>query len=114
MNIKTISDLYNDIQLTPNGIKRVKIDLHIHTPASHDFVFKPLDKESAYVNILDNALANSIQIIAITDHNTFAGYRYLKEIGFHLGKRQIFQIVSILCGGGGIVRATHDVNELYF
>ena len=25
-----------------------------------------------------------------------------------------WQNVLILCGGGGIVRATHDVNELYF
>ena len=37
-----------------------------------------------------------------------------RQVSFHLGKRQIFQIVSILRGGGGIVRATHDVNELYF
>ena len=98
MNIKTISNLYNDIQLAPNGIKRVKIDLHIHTPASHDFVFKPLDKESAYVNILDNALANSIQIIAITDHNTFAGYRYLKELLSAPQNREKYKGILVLCG----------------
>ena len=50
MNTKTINDLYRKIQQTPNGVGVVKIDLHIHTPASHDFVYRPLEKDAAYLN----------------------------------------------------------------
>lgn len=80
MNIQTIDSLYNDIVQQSSGAKKIKVDLHIHTPASKDFVYKPLSIEDAYINILDNAIENNIEIIAITDHNTFKGYRKIKEI----------------------------------
>lgn len=98
MNTKTINDLYSKIQQTPNGVSRVKIDLHIHTPASHDFVCRPLEKDAAYLNILDNALENGIRIIAITDHNTFSGYRYLKELMNTPSNREKYKNILVLCG----------------
>jgi len=47
------------------------IDLHIHTPASGDYQ----EPEVTYLQILQRAEARGLDIIAITDHNTVAGYR---------------------------------------
>jgi hypothetical protein len=52
-----------------------KIDLHLHTPASGDF----LQPEVSYLDFLQRAEARGLEIIAITDHNTVAGYRKLQE-----------------------------------
>ena len=98
MNTKIINDLYSKIQQTPNGVGVVKIDLHIHTPASRDFVYRPLEKDAAYLNILDSALENNIHIIAITDHNTFSGYRYLKELMDMPSNREKYKDLLVLCG----------------
>lgn len=53
------------------------MDLHLHTPASADY------RESgvSYLDILKKAEQKGLDIIAITDHNTAAGYRrYIDEI----------------------------------
>ena len=54
-----------DIMKIKNGAKFYRADLHIHTPASGDFVGKaePLD-------IVRIAIEKGLNIIAITDHNT--------------------------------------------
>lgn len=80
MNKELVNSLYKQILSLSPRATRVKLDLHIHTPASHDFAFKPLSKEEAYLNILDAAIAQGIRIIAITDHNTFAGVRTIRSI----------------------------------
>ena len=51
----------------------VKVDLHIHTPASSDY--KGYRNDDEYYNILQNAKSKKIKIIAITDHNTIEGYK---------------------------------------
>lgn len=51
------------------------IDLHIHTPASSDFQ----QPEATFLEILDKAEARNLDIIAITDHNTVAGYRKMSD-----------------------------------
>ncbi len=54
------------------------MDLHIHTPASSDYQ----EENVSYLDILQTAEARGVDIIALTDHNTVAGYRMmLKEIG---------------------------------
>ena len=98
MNANTINKLYNNMILTPKGVDRIKVDLHIHSPASHDFVSKPLDKDSAYLNILDAAIANDIQIIAITDHNTFEGIRYIKKLLNLPSNQEKYKKLLVLCG----------------
>ena len=50
----------------------VRVDLHIHTPASLDYGERNDDE---YYNILQNAKSKKIKIIAITDHNTIEGYK---------------------------------------
>lgn len=52
-----------------------QIDLHIHTPASSDF----LEPEVSYLDILEVAAQKDLDIIAFTDHNTVAGYRTMIE-----------------------------------
>jgi len=58
----------------------LKMDLHIHTPASKCYLEE--DNDETYYNILKKAVAEKIDIIAITDHNTIDGYKHfftLKE-----------------------------------
>lgn len=55
-----------------------KADLHVHTPASKCYLG---DKtENGYWGILRSAVANGVRLIAITDHNTIAGYEKLIEL----------------------------------
>lgn len=51
------------------------MDLHLHTPASNDY----LEPDITYLDILRQAHARSIDLIAITDHNTVAGYRSMRQ-----------------------------------
>lgn len=50
-------------------------DLHIHTPASTDFQQPGV----TYLDILQKAEQRGLDIIALTDHNTVAGYRKMVE-----------------------------------
>jgi hypothetical protein len=47
-----------------------KADLHLHTPASSDYQ----DPHISYLDILRQAEARGLDIVAFTDHNTVAGY----------------------------------------
>ncbi|MFN3309816.1 MAG: RNA-binding domain-containing protein, partial [Anaerolineales bacterium] len=51
------------------------VDLHLHTPASSDYQ----QMEVTFLEILQRSEARGLEIIAITDHNTVAGYRRLEE-----------------------------------
>lgn len=51
------------------------MDIHIHTPASSDYQ----QPEANYLDVLQRAEARGLDIIAITDHNTVAGYRRIRE-----------------------------------
>jgi hypothetical protein len=52
-----------------------KIDLHVHTPGSHDFA----GPDVSYLDILHKAESVGLDIVAITDHNTVAGYAAMLE-----------------------------------
>ncbi|MGA2111566.1 MAG: RNA-binding domain-containing protein [Anaerolineales bacterium] len=51
------------------------IDLHLHTPASSDYQ----EEGVTLVDVLRRAEARGLSAIALTDHNTVAGYRRLQE-----------------------------------
>jgi hypothetical protein len=51
------------------------IDLHLHTPASSDFQ----QPEISYLDMLHRAEVRGLDIISLTDHNTVAGYRRMRE-----------------------------------
>ncbi len=50
-----------------------KADLHIHTPASADYQ----QEHVSYLDILQQAERQGLDIIAFTDHNTVAGYKQM-------------------------------------
>lgn len=56
----------------------IKIDLHIHTPASHDY--KGHRNEHEYLQILREAKSKGLRIIAITDHNSIEGYKAILKL----------------------------------
>lgn len=51
------------------------MDLHIHTPASRDYQ----QPEVTPLDLLRQAEARGLDIIAFTDHNTVAGFRHMQE-----------------------------------
>ena len=51
------------------------MDLHLHTPASADYQ----QPEVTPIDLLRQADARGLDIIAFADHNTVAGYRRMKE-----------------------------------
>ena len=79
----------------------MKFDFHIHTPASKCFALKENQTaEQAYHEILDTALENNLEAIAITDHNTFAGFNELMcQIRLSGNKAKAdYNRLLILCG----------------
>ncbi len=52
-----------------------RMDLHLHTPASNDYQ----EPRIGYLDILRQAAARGLDIIAITDHNTVGGYAAMQK-----------------------------------
>ncbi|MCA9936014.1 MAG: putative DNA binding domain-containing protein [Anaerolineales bacterium] len=52
-----------------------RMDLHLHTPASNDYQ----EPHITYLDILRQAEIRGLDIIALTDHNTVAGFGTLKK-----------------------------------
>lgn len=57
------------------GLSWYTMDLHLHTPASEDY----LQPDIGYLEILKQAASKGLDIIVFTDHNTVAGYRGMQE-----------------------------------
>lgn len=58
-----------------NNLTWRRVDLHLHTPASTDF----LDQDVTYLDMLQAAERKELDIIAFTDHNSVVGYRQMTE-----------------------------------
>lgn len=61
-----IDEIKEKILCEEEGCKFYKSDLHLHTPASKDYI----DKDATPHQIVDNAISKGLKIIAITDHNS--------------------------------------------
>lgn len=62
-----------------NGMRWIRADLHIHTPASEDYA----EPEITYLEILQEAERRDLELIAFTDHNTVHGYeQFQRELDF--------------------------------
>jgi hypothetical protein len=57
------------------GSKWRRVDLHLHTPASGDYQ----EPQVTYLDILRQAEARGLDIIAFTDHNAVAGYAAMRR-----------------------------------
>jgi hypothetical protein len=68
------------VAVTPesaSGEVWTRIDLHTHTPGSHDYE----QPDKTYLDILRQAERRGLKMIAFTDHNTVNGYRsMMREI----------------------------------
>lgn len=51
------------------------VDLHLHSPASNDYQ----EPSATMLDLLHRAEARGLDMMAITDHNTVAGYRRMQE-----------------------------------
>jgi ABC-type cobalamin/Fe3+-siderophores transport system ATPase subunit len=100
LNTAIVSNLYDNLLKQSTGARVVNIDLHIHTPASKDFVIPQDNQLNPYLVLLDEAIENTIEIIAITDHNTFTGFNELKTILSKLewDEQKKYRNILILCG----------------
>lgn len=55
--------------------KWYKVDLHLHTPASHDYE----EPQLTYLDWMRAVVAKGVEIAAITDHNTVAGVAAIRH-----------------------------------
>ena len=76
------------------SLKLRKLDLHVHTPASHDFADKAITADK----LIEQAQKVGLDAIAITDHNTVDFIDTAKEAARKKGFT-IFPGVEISCGG---------------
>ncbi len=60
-------------EVSRNGKRWIRADLHIHTPASEDYA----EPKISYLEILQEAERRQLEIIAFTDHNTVHGYEQM-------------------------------------
>ncbi len=65
---------------SPSDSPWKRVDLHVHTPASHDYE----EPNITYLDILKQAERRGLSIIAFTDHNTVNGYRNMMNEIEHL------------------------------
>lgn len=63
-----------------DGLPWKRIDLHIHTPGSHDYE----EPDKTYLDILRQAERRGLSMIAFTDHNTVNGFRNMMNEVEHL------------------------------
>jgi predicted metal-dependent phosphoesterase TrpH len=59
----------------PTGLQYRKVDLHMHTPASHCYEYP----EHTPGEIVQAAIENGLDAIAVTDHNTAAWIGRIKS-----------------------------------
>ena len=83
--LSEINDTYKKLirKIGKSGFAEYKkIDLHIHTPASHDYVYadEKNDETLEYKLLLEKFSSSDIDVIAITDHNNINGYERIIEI----------------------------------
>lgn len=52
-----------------------RVDLHLHTPASHDYE----EPNVSYLEWMRTVVARGLEIVAVTDHNTFAGVARIRQ-----------------------------------
>ncbi len=95
MNATLVQELFRDIQQKNTGVQLIKADLHVHTPASFDFVCGEYSADDAYYALLDEAINEEIRVIAITDHNTFRGVNKIREL---MRASKKYRELVVLCG----------------
>ncbi len=104
-----LKQLYNKVIKNGKNIASMKkLDLHIHTPGSKDYIWKydKSEKEKEYIEFLNRFIESDLDAIAITDHNTIKGYEKIEsiiqnnnELKEKLKNKYILPGVEITCFG---------------
>jgi predicted metal-dependent phosphoesterase TrpH len=62
-------------------VKNLIVDLHVHTPASKDYIISAdNDIDASYLNIIYLAAEKNVNVIGIADHFTVSGYEKLMKL----------------------------------
>lgn len=77
-----INSLYKRIVRNNKSAKFYKCDLHIHTPASRDYIKcnSGNDDTVEYKLLIEKFINSDVDILAITDHNTCKGFYEIRRI----------------------------------
>lgn len=104
-----LKQLYNKVIKNGKNIASMKkLDLHIHTPGSKDYIWKydKSEEEKEYIEFLNRFIESDLDAIAITDHNTIKGYEKIEsiiqnnnELKEKLKSKYILPGVEITCFG---------------
>ena len=104
-----LKKLYNKVIKNGKNIASMKkLDLHIHTPGSKDYIWKydKSEEEKEYIEFLNRFIESDLDAIAITDHNTIKGYEKIEsiiqnnnELKEKLKNKYIIPGVEITCFG---------------
>ena len=102
-----VNGLYKRISRNNKSAHFYKCDLHIHTPASKDYVRNNSNDDTTEYRLLIEKFINSdVDVIAITDHNTCKGFYDIKRIlnddedlRNKIGGKLILPGVEITCYG---------------
>jgi len=81
-------------QIVKSGLRYYKIDLHVHTPGSHDYDDRTIKADA----IIKKALDQGLDAIAVTDHNTGEFIDAIKKAA--IGRLIVFPGVEISVAGG--------------
>lgn len=83
------------MKMKSQGLCFLKCDLHVHTPASHDYKNKSATAEA----IVESAINKGLSAIAVTDHNTGAFIHEMKKASKNTSLI-VFPGIEISCVGG--------------
>lgn len=77
-----IGSLYKRINRNNKSARYFKCDLHVHSPASKDYVKvdSKNDDITEYILLIESFAQSDTNVIAITDHNTSKGYYEIKKL----------------------------------
>jgi len=89
--------MLDEIVALPSGARYFKADLHVHTP--HDPEQYERRSEVTAADIIAGAKAAGVEIIAITDHNQFAGVDEVMRAGEASGV-VVFPGIELTTAGG--------------
>ena len=105
---QNLMTLYKRLRKRDKSTQYVKADLHVHSPASADYVWTNKGPEATeddeYRLFVETFLESDVQIMAVTDHNSVKGYLKIQELlgldsalKWRLGKKLILPGVEITC-----------------
>src|SRR5262245_43464023 len=87
----------------------IKIDLHVHSPASADYMGNTTT--GGYAELVKAFVDEDVEAIAITDHNTINGYlEYVRQVE---NSRETYRLMAARNDNPAVVRSLKDEVERF-